>query len=110
MNDQRLDVLLTYKDDLCRHLRDRYGESFGTTFDLLFYDITSTCFEGSAEVNPQARRGDSRDGRPDCAQVCIGLVATKEGLPLAFETFDGPDVTATQEMVRAMEAKCGKAN
>jgi transposase len=39
-------------------------------------------------------------------------VATKEGLPLAFEIFDGnrPDVTTTQEMLKAMEAKYGKAN
>jgi transposase len=116
INDDRLyralDVLLTYKDDLCRHLRGRYGELFGATFDFLFYDITSTYFEGSAEGNSQARRGYSRDGRPDCPQVCIGLVATKEGLPLAFEIFDGnrPDVTTTQEMVKAMEAKYGKAN
>lgn len=116
INDDRLyralDVVLTYKDDLCRHLRGRYGELFGATFDFLFYDITSTYFEGSAEGNPQARRGYSRDGRPDCPQVCIGLVATKEGLPLAFEIFDGnrPDVTTTQEMVKAMEAKYGKAN
>jgi transposase len=116
INDDRLyralDVLLSYKDDLCGHLQRRYGELFGATFDFLFYDITSTYFEGGAEGNPQARRGYSRDGRPDCPQVCIGLVATKEGLPLAFEIFDGnrPDVTTTQEMVNAMEAKYGKAN
>ena len=116
INDDRLyralDVLLSYKDDLCRHLQGSYGELFGATFDFLFYDITSTYFEGRAEGNPQARRGYSRDGRPDCPQVCIGLVATKEGLPLAFEIFDGnrPDVTTTQEMVKAMEAKYGKAN
>jgi transposase len=116
INDDRLyralDVLLNYKDDLCRHLQGRYGELFGATFDFLFYDITSTYFEGGAEGNPQARRGYSRDGRPDCPQVCIGLVATKEGLPLAFEIFDGnrPDVTTTQEMVEVMEAKYGKAN
>jgi transposase len=116
INDDRLyralDVLLSHKDDLCGHLQRRYGELFGATFDFLFYDITSTYFEGIAEGNPQARRGYSRDGRPDCPQVCIGLVATKEGLPLAFEIFDGnrPDVTTTQEMVKAMEAKYGKAN
>ena len=78
----------------------------------MFYDITSTYFEGSAKANPQAKRGYSRDGRPDCPQVCIGLVTTREGLPLAFEVFDGnrPDVTTTQEMVEIMEAKYGKAN
>jgi transposase len=116
VNDDRLyralDALLPYKDALCRHLQDRYGELFGATFDFLFYDITSTYFEGSARDNPQARRGYSRDSRPDCPQVCIGLVATKEGLPLAFEVFDGnrPDVTTTQEMVEAMEEKYGTAN
>jgi transposase len=116
INDDRLyralDALLPHKDELCRHLQKRYGELFGTTFDFLFYDITSTYFEGSANGNPQAKRGYSRDSRPDCPQVCIGLVATKEGLPLAFEVFDGnrPDVTTTQEMVEVMETKYGKAH
>jgi len=116
VNDDRLyralDALLPYKDQLCSYLQKRYGELFGTTFDFLFYDITSTYVEGAATDNPQARRGYSRDSRPDCPQVCIGLVATKEGLPIAFEMFDGnrPDVTTTQEMVEVMEEKYGKAH
>jgi len=116
INDDRLyralDELLPHKDNLCRHLQHRYGELFGTTFDFLFYDITSTYFEGSAKGNRQAQRGHSRDGRPDCPQICIGLVATKEGLPLAYEVFDGnrTDVTTTQDMVKVMETKYGQAN
>ena len=116
INDDRLyralDALLPYKDALCLHLQKRYGELFGSTFDFLFYDITSTYFEGTAKGNAQAKRGYSRDGRPDCPQVCIGLVTTREGLPLAFEIFDGNrvDVTTTKEMVQIMEAKYGKAN
>jgi transposase len=116
INDDRLyralDALLPHKDALCRHLQNRYGELFGSTFDFLFYDITSTYFEGMAKGNGQAKRGYSRDSRPDCPQVCVGLVATAEGLPIAFEIFDGnrPDVTTTQEMVRIMEDKYGKAN
>jgi transposase len=107
-----LDALLPHKDALCRHLQKRYGELFGSSFDFLFYDITSTYFEGTGKGNAQAKRGYSRDSRPDCPQVCIGLVATREGLPLAFEVFDGnrPDVTTTQEMVQMMETKYGKAN
>jgi len=107
-----LDALLPYKDELCRHLQARYGELFGTTFDFLFYDITSTYFEGNAKGNPQAKRGYSRDKRSDCPQVCIGLVASREGLPLAFEIFDGNrvDVTTTQEVIQIMESKYGKAN
>ncbi len=85
VNDDRLyralDALLPHKDALCRHPQDRYGELFGETFDFLFYDITSTYFEGMALGNPQAKRGYSRDSRSDCPQVCIGLVTSREGLP-----------------------------
>jgi transposase len=116
INDDRLyralDALLPHKDPLCLHLQQRYGELFGSTFDFLFYDITSTYFEGTAKGNAQAKRGYSRDGRSDCPQVCIGLVTTREGLPLAFEIFDGNrvDVTTTKAMVQIMETKYGKAN
>ena len=116
INDDRLyralDALLPHKDELCRHLQNRYGELFGETFDFLFYDITSTYFEGTVLGNSQAKRGYSRDSRPDCPQVCIGLVTSREGLPLAFEVFDGnrADVTTTEEMVLIMEDKYGKAN
>lgn len=107
-----LDALLPHKDALSRHLQKRYGELFGTKFDFLIYDVTSTYFEGSGKRNRKAKRGYSRDGRPDCVQVCIGLVASSEGLPLAFEVFDGnrPDVTTVEDIIDLMEAKYGKAN
>lgn len=106
-----LDTMLPYKDALCGHLQKRYGELFGTDFDFLFYDVTSTYFEGSGKLNPQAKRGYSRDKRPDCVQVCIALVVSREGLPLSFEVFDGnrADVTTVEEMVVKMEEKYGQA-
>jgi len=113
VNDDRLyrglDALLPHKDDLFGHLQKTYGELFGTTFDILLYDITSTYFEGLGTRNPQARRGYSRDSRPDCVQVCIGLVVTPEGLPLAYEVFDGnrTDVTTVDEIVALMRVKYG---
>lgn len=104
-----LDVLLPHKDHLFRHFQRVYGELFGTTFDLLLYDVTSTYFEGKAQNNPQARRGYSRDSRPDCVQVCIALVVTPEGLPLAYEVFDGnrTDVTTVDEIIAMMRDKYG---
>ena len=113
VNDDRLyralDALLPHKDALFQHFQQVYGELFGTTFDLLLYDITSTYFEGQAKGNPQAQRGYSRDGRPDCVQVCIALVVTPEGLPLAYEVFDGnrTDVTTVDEIVETMRDKYG---
>jgi hypothetical protein len=106
-----LDHALPLKPKLEAHLRHRLGELFPVSFDLLLYDVTSTYFEGQCEKNPQARRGHSRDHRPDCKQVCIGLVVTREGLPLGYEVFDGNknDVKTLTEIVEAMEAKYGRA-
>jgi len=115
-NDDRLyrtlDQLLPHKDEVCKHLQKRYEGLFGTKFDFLLYDVTSTYFEGQCKSNEQAKRGYSRDHRSDCLQVCIGLVVTSEGLPVGYEVFDGNrrDVTTLDEIVEMMEGKYGKAN
>ncbi len=115
VNDQRLyrtlDAILPLKSKIERHLKQRVGELFSPNFDLLLYDVTSTYFEGQANANPQAQRGYSRDHRPDCKQVCIGLVVTRDGFPLAYEVFAGnrTDVTTVEEIVEVMEAKYGHA-
>jgi len=104
-----LDAVLPHKDALFGHFQKVYGELFGATFDILLYDVTSTYFEGQAQGNLQAQRGYSRDSRPDCVQVCIALVVTPEGLPLAYEVFDGnrTDVTTVDEIVELMRTKYG---
>jgi len=116
INDARLyrglDVLYAHKDQLCRHLLERYQSWFGVQFEFLLYDVTSTYFEGQALRNEKAARGYSRDHRPDCKQVNIGLVVTPEGLPIGYEIFTGntADVTTVEDMVRFMEEKYGQAN
>ena len=106
-----LDALLPLREQLFGHLRERYRTLFGSGFEFLLYDVTSTYFEGQCERNPQAQRGYSRDSRPDCKQVCIGLVVTPEGLPLAYEVFAGnrSDVTTVEDIVELMEQKYGRA-
>lgn len=113
--DQRLyralDQLLPHKEALETHLKNRLGTLFNLKYDLLLYDVTSTYFEGQCESNPMAQRGYSRDKRPDCKQVCIGLVVSRCGMPLGYEVFAGNrnDVKTWQEMVTTMEARYGKA-
>jgi len=105
------DHLLKQKDAIEKHLKERFTTLFDAQYDLLLYDVTSTYFEGEANANPQARRGHSRDKRSDCKQVCIGLVVTREGLPVGYEVFEGNrhDSKTLQEIIEAMEAKHGKA-
>jgi transposase len=106
-----LDVLLPCKEAMERHLRQRLGDLFDLEYDLLLYDVTSTYFEGACLANPLAKRGYSRDGRPQCLQVCIGLVVTPEGIPVGYEVFPGNrnDAKTVEEIVLAMERKYGRA-
>jgi transposase len=106
-----LDRLLPHKEAIEAHLVKRFGELFDLDYDLLLYDVTSTYFEGVADPEI-AKRGYSRDHRPDCVQVNIALVVTREGMPLGYEIFPGntTDVTTVQKIVSGMEARFGKAN
>jgi len=107
-----LDQLLPHKEALEKHLRQRLGELFELQCDLLLYDVTSTYFEGDLADCPIARRGYSRDSRPDRPQVCIGLVVTEEGIPLGYEVFAGNthDSQTVQTMIEALEKKYGSLN
>lgn len=106
-----LDRLLPHKQAIEAHLVKRFGELFELDYDLLLYDVTSTYFEGVADPTI-AKRGYSRDHRPDCVQVNIALVVTQEGMPLGYEIFPGntTDVTTVEEIVSGMERRFGKAN
>jgi len=115
INDDRLyralDRLLPHKVELEQHLVARLGELFALDYDLLLYDVTSVYFEGLATRNPLAQRGHSRDHRPDCKQVCLALVVTREGMPVGYELFAGnrTDVTTVEEIVETMETRFGAA-
>ena len=106
-----LDRLLEHRQDLFVHLQQRWRQLFDAQFDLVLYDLTSTYVEGEAEQNPKAKRGYSRDGRPDCKQVVIALVITPEGFPLAYEVMDGntSDKTTLRGFLDKIEKLYGTA-
>ena len=62
-------------------------------------------------LNGLAQRGYSRDHRPDCKQVCIALVVSREGMPLGYEVFAGnrTDVTTVEDIVEKIEGQYGAA-
>ena len=64
---------------------------------LVLFDTTSIYFEG---IGPElASYGYSRDHRPDRKQVNLGLLTSREGIPLAHWLFPGrqSDVTSMAE-------------
>jgi hypothetical protein len=106
-----LDRVLAHKKELFLFLKDRWRNLFNARFDVLLYDLTSTYFEGECEQNPKARRGYSRDGRPDCLQVVIALVVTPDGFPLAYEVMNGntADKTTLRDFLEKIESTYGRA-
>jgi len=106
-----LDHLLEQKKAIEEHLRQRLGQLFDLSFDILLYDLTSTYFEGQCAGNDMARRGYSRDSRGDCLQVVIALIVTTDGYPLGYEVYDGntADSTTVKEIVERVESEHGKS-
>jgi transposase len=90
-------------------LAERERTLFALDQTVFLYDVTSTFFEGRALANPKAMRGYSRDHRPDCKQVLIGLAVNRDGFPLAHEVFAGNrhDSTTLDEMLTALDKRVG---
>jgi transposase len=106
-----LDRVLEHKQELFVFLKQKWADLFAADFEVLLYDLTSTYFEGEMEQNPKARRGYSRDGRPDCLQLVIALVVTPDGFPLAYEVMNGntADCTTLRAFLDKIETTYGKA-
>ncbi len=106
-----LDRVLAHKQELFVWLKQKWAELFNADFEVLLYDLTSTYFEGEMEQNPKARRGYSRDGRPDCLQLVIALVVTPDGFPLAYEVLKGntSDRTTLRGFLQRIETTYGRA-
>ena len=107
---QNLNRLHPQRVAIERALAARERTLFHLDARLFLYDLTSTYFEGQALQNPQAQRGYSRDRRPDCKQVVMGLVLDRDGFPQAHEVFEGnrTDRTTVAEMLEALEARVGR--
>ena len=82
-----LEYLVGAKGTLEKALHRRLSHLFNRDVSLVFWDLTSTYFEGGG--CPMARHGYSRDHRPDLVQIEIGLLVDGDGIPIAHEVFDG---------------------
>jgi hypothetical protein len=107
-----LDKLVVHKEALFSYLQTRWHELFNARFDVLLYDLTSTYFESEPPAGGKRRHGYSRDKRPDCVQVVIGLIVTPDGFPLAYEVLPGntSDKTTLEDFLKKIETQYGKSN
>lgn len=107
---RNLDRLHPQRVPIERALAARERTLFNLDDTIYLYDLTSTYFEGQCRLNPQAQRGYSRDHRPDCKQVVVGVVLDRDGFPKAHEVFDGHrvDRTTLADMLTTLEQRTGR--
>ena len=104
-----LDKLHPHRAAIEAALVARERSLFNLDATVYLYDLTSTYFEGQCLRNPKAQRGYSRDHRPDCKQVVVGLVVGREGFPITHEVFAGntQDRTTLATMLDRLSARGG---
>jgi hypothetical protein len=76
---------------------------------IYLYDLTLTYFEGQAVANPKAKRGYSREKRPDCKPGVVGRVVNRAGFPQAHEVFEGnrPERTTLTARLDRLDTRVG---
>jgi transposase len=107
---RNLDRLHPNRQGIESALAEREKSLFNLDDTYYLYDLTSTYFEGQCLLNPKAQRGYSRDQRPDCKQVVVGLVLDRDGFPKAHEVFSGncQDRASLQHMLSQLEQRSGR--
>jgi transposase len=106
---RNLDKLHPNRQVIEAGLVERERTLFNLDQTVLLYDLTSSYFEGQALKNAKARRGYSRDKRPDCKQVVVGLVVNRDGFPVSHEIFEGniQDRATLGQMLDLLDKRVG---
>jgi transposase len=102
-----LDQLLAHKSDIEHELYLTLRDLFSLQVDMVFYDLTSTYFEGRGPPEKGAH-GHSRDDKPRNPQVLVGLVMV-DGWPIAHHVFNGNwrDAKTVPEVLDDLEQRFG---
>jgi len=106
---RNLDKLHPNRQAIEAALVERERTLFNLDQTVLLYDLTSSYFEGQALLNGKAKRGYSRDKRPDCKQVVVGLVVNRDGFPVSHEIFEGnvQDRATLGQMLDLLDKRVG---
>ena len=102
-----LDDLCTRQQPIEQALYRQYLKRCGAPPTLFLYDVTSSYLEG--QHNALGDYGYNRDGKRGKLQIVIGLLADREGEPLAVRVFAGNtgDPTTVVEQIRIVKEQFG---
>lgn len=107
---RELDRINRLENDIQGFIFQRLTQEKKLCDDVFFYDITSTYFDGSTCII--SKHGYSRDNRPDCEQIVIALMVTKDGYPFYWRVLEGntTDVATVKKLIDDLKSKFGIKN
>jgi len=103
-----LRFLIEYKDKLEIDLYEAQKDLFHQEIDVVLMDTTSVVYFGHGNNAPDILDyGFSKEKRYDLKQVIVGIIMTKEGVPIGHEVYPGNtnDVNAFKEMIKAINQR-----
>lgn len=98
-----MDWLLERQDLIEKKLAKRHL----TDGVLILYDMTTVYLEGSTCT--LGRYGHGKEGRNNKLQIQVGLLCTREGIPVSVQVFEGNtgETTTLQDQIRKVKERFG---
>ena len=111
-----LDYLIDRKDEIEKDVFCQMRDLFHTELDIVLFDTTSLVYYGDGNDDDEKpedakllERGFSKARRSDLKQVIVGVVMSKEGIPLCHEVWSGNtnDVKCFANVIETLKKKYG---
>lgn len=97
-----MDYLIEHKDKMEEGIFHQMKDLLNQEVDMVLFDTTSLVYFGDGEEGEKLlERGFSKDRRSDLKQIVVGVLMSKEGIPLGHEVFSGNtnDVTCFRQII-----------
>lgn len=101
-----LDILALNKENIEKKLFQQRTNLFNSKLDIVFYDVTTFYFE-SQKSDELKDFGFGKDGKINDVQVVMGLLIDKEGMPVAYDLYQGntADVSTLKKMIESLKKR-----
>jgi len=103
-----LDFFIEHKEIIEKDLFESQKDLFNSEVDIVLMDTTSLVYFGDGDkAESILNYGYSKEKRFDLKQVIVGILMTKEGLPIGHEVYPGNtnDIGAFKEMIRVVKTR-----
>ena len=103
-----LDFLIEHKEVIEKDLFESQKDLFNCEIDVVLMDTTSLVYFGDGDkAEGILNYGYSKEKRFDLKQVIVGVLMTKDGLPIGHEVYPGNtnDIAAFKEMIRSVKTR-----